>query len=105
MAEDHDRIDLAELGVAEPDERSGRRRLPYALLAAAGVGVATACAALASFAVASGGQAEPHSPPVVNQVNDHKSTAAPSSSPSGTDSPADSGGTSAPADPSNRANP
>jgi hypothetical protein len=76
MADEQDRIDLGELGAVEPDERSGVRRLPYALLAAAGVGVATACAALASFAVASSGDTPgSQSPPVVSQVNDgHRTT-------------------------------
>src|SRR3954471_2622864 len=76
MADEQDRIDLGELGAVEPDERSVCRRLPYALLAAAGVGVATACAALASFAVASSGDTPgSQSPPVVTQVNDgHRTT-------------------------------
>jgi hypothetical protein len=94
MADEHDRIDLGELGTVEPDERSGVRRLPYALLAAAGVGVATACAALASFAVAGGGQSGSQPPPVVTQVNDGHRTTSSGSSVGTTDStqpPGDSG--------------
>ncbi|MBP2323710.1 hypothetical protein JOF56_004095 [Kibdelosporangium banguiense] len=74
-----DSPDRTELQPPAEGPVSGARRAPYALLAAAGVGVATACAALASFAVASGDEARTgdNVPPVVTQVNNSPKGATP----------------------------
>jgi hypothetical protein len=88
MAESHDRTELH----SPTEETPGVKRTPYAVLAAAGVGVATACAALASFIVTSGPEAQPphdQSPQVVTQVNG-KTTTLPPSSEQATDTPATS---------------
>ncbi|MET0134494.1 MAG: hypothetical protein ABW215_12995, partial [Kibdelosporangium sp.] len=61
--------DLFEMQEQPADDERSRRRAPYALLAAAGVAVATASAALASFAVTANGEAQTSdSPPVVSSI-------------------------------------